>query len=402
MKMYCARTWAVVTTLELFVWLGAFAESSDLATVKFQYESAIAATHAAEMADRKDLGARYTNVLNTMKLQAQQAGDLDGVKFILDELKRFSNKGTAPDRESTRMDANGGKLGAELPKLFSAMQQNSRTIDVRSAKEVLRLANDYDRSLSEMQTSLTKAGKIEQAIAVQEERKLLVASSDISEAKAALSDELRKNGTTNPDAAKDSKPSPGPEAAPAAAGVSPRPVPAAGGQGPKMLWRIGKCDGYCREFALAPNGYKDFKDDGNFTVGSSSPSKDWPYIHPGPRDAWAGGRKHAFTVHFNVDSMQAGSAALLNLHVMAVFALFPPHLKLELNGRSESVTTTAGNKWRNMEHPDQGSAYVESISFGRGSLKTGENLLIISNEQGSCLVYDALELFQTSEATSHN
>ena len=51
---------------------------------------------------------------------------------------------------------------------------------------------------------------------------------------------------------------------------------------PALLWQIGKPDNDNREFALAPNRYNEFRDDGFFVVGKSEPQRDWPYVHPGP------------------------------------------------------------------------------------------------------------------------
>ena len=70
---------------------------------------------------------------------------------------------------------------------------------------------------------------------------------------------------------------------------------AAAGSGPvaasaRVLWRIGKPDNNNAEFALAPGGYCRFQDDAYFLVGQSDPKRDWPYVHPGPLDTWAGGR----------------------------------------------------------------------------------------------------------------
>ena len=58
----------------------------------------------------------------------------------------------------------------------------------------------------------------------------------------------------------------------------------------KTLWRIGVKDGNNAEFALAPKGYARFAESGFFIVGQSDPKSAWPYVHPGPIDAWAGSR----------------------------------------------------------------------------------------------------------------
>ena len=61
-----------------------------------------------------------------------------------------------------------------------------------------------------------------------------------------------------------------------------------------FLWQIGRADRNNAEFALAPAGYGQFKTDALFVIGESDPKQDWPYVHPGPGDVWAGGREHTF------------------------------------------------------------------------------------------------------------
>ena len=188
MKRNCIIRGLLASAMVLIPFHRCMAETPDLATVKFHYESQIAVLHTQEMADRAEMAGKYTNALNTLKLQGQQAGDLDKVTFALAELQRFTKSGRPP--ESSK-DA-----GPEFAKLFDAMNQNLRMLGTRTAKEVIRLASDYDRQLGDMQTELTKGGQIEQALAVRKERKELESSSEIAEAKSALA-EPAKAGTPN-------------------------------------------------------------------------------------------------------------------------------------------------------------------------------------------------------------
>ena len=55
-----------------------------------------------------------------------------------------------------------------------------------------------------------------------------------------------------------------------------------------LLWEIGRADGDNREFALAPNQFEKYSEDGAFFVGESEAARDWPYAQPGPIDSWAG------------------------------------------------------------------------------------------------------------------
>ena len=69
------------------------------------------------------------------------------------------------------------------------------------------------------------------------------------------------------------------------------------------VFQIGVADGDYHEFALAGNyqAYpQTFPHDVDFTIGQSDPKKDWPWIQPGPTDAWAGSRPHVFKITFDL------------------------------------------------------------------------------------------------------
>lgn len=79
----------------------------------------------------------------------------------------------------------------------------------------------------------------------------------------------------------------------------------------QVLWRIGAADDNTAEFALAPDGYGRYDVDGLFVVGQSDAKYEWPYVHPGPDDKWAGGREHLFAVHFGLQQPPADPARLV-------------------------------------------------------------------------------------------
>ena len=77
----------------------------------------------------------------------------------------------------------------------------------------------------------------------------------------------------------------------------------------RIVFQIGVADGDYREFALAGNfqAYlQNFHHDADFTVGQSDPKKDWPWIQPGPTDAWAGSRPHVFKITFDLAEVATG------------------------------------------------------------------------------------------------
>ena len=80
-------------------------------------------------------------------------------------------------------------------------------------------------------------------------------------------------------------------------------VPAFAAEDAQVVWQIGKADkqyGDLTHMANLADFAKTFPSAVNFTVGKSDPAKDFPFIHPGPKDAWAGNREHAFTINFEL------------------------------------------------------------------------------------------------------
>ena len=74
----------------------------------------------------------------------------------------------------------------------------------------------------------------------------------------------------------------------------------------KTLWEIGQADGRNGEFALGPQDYEAYREDGFFIVGRSDARRSWPYVHPGPMDGWAGGRPHTFSIVFGLKTIARG------------------------------------------------------------------------------------------------
>src|SRR5690242_5754602 len=78
----------------------------------------------------------------------------------------------------------------------------------------------------------------------------------------------------------------------------------------KLVWQIGQPDRSYAEFALAGQ-YGAFANRFGgqavlFQAGVSDASQSWPFIQPGPVDAWAGGREHPFTIRFTLPEAPRG------------------------------------------------------------------------------------------------
>ncbi len=159
------------------------------------------------------------------------------------------------------------------------------------------------------------------------------------------------------------------------------------------LWGIGKPDGDNREFALAPGGYAQFGEDAVFFVGESEPARDWPYAHPGPADAWAGGRSHTFIVVFGLKEPPPEGEARLKVRLLDTHASGPPQLEFRLNDAVLIRNLPAGAGDASIQgQSGKGKPRTLEIAFPAGALRAGENQLAITTLAGSWMLYDSLAL----------
>lgn len=164
------------------------------------------------------------------------------------------------------------------------------------------------------------------------------------------------------------------------------PAGAAERPGPEVLWRIGNGDDSPAEFALGEKGeysrYPElFPEDAVFVTGKSAPREHLPYIHPGPKDAWAGSRAHSVTVRFELAGEPTGTMVLL-LDLTRSHYAYPPVLTVLVNDTEIGRVGTDRDG-----HHQEKYVLVPARAFRRGV-----NTLRIENRQGSWAVYDALRL----------
>ncbi|MEW6235692.1 MAG: polysaccharide lyase family protein [Candidatus Omnitrophota bacterium] len=173
--------------------------------------------------------------------------------------------------------------------------------------------------------------------------------------------------------------------------IPPIAVPAA--EETALLWQIGKPDRNNSEFALAPNQYDRFSEDGFFIVGQSEAKLDWPYAHPGPADSWAGGREHVFAIVFGLKNAPSAGQCKLKFDLLDSQNQSPPKLRIEINDRTydQSLPAGAGDDSINGQ-PDKGKPYQFEIAFPAEVLKTGENKISIATVSGCWMLYDWLGL----------
>ncbi|MBI2926510.1 MAG: hypothetical protein HYY24_12515 [Verrucomicrobia bacterium] len=160
-----------------------------------------------------------------------------------------------------------------------------------------------------------------------------------------------------------------------------------------LLWQIGQPDGDNAEFAFAPKGYHEFREDGFFVVGRSEAKRDWPYVHPGPVDGWAGGGSHTFSVVFGVRQAGGEGTCRLKVALLDTHSTAPPKVKVQVNERAfeQALPNGAGDASVNGE-PAKGKRHEFQIEFPAATLKVGDNRVDLTTLSGSWLLYDWLGL----------
>jgi len=160
-----------------------------------------------------------------------------------------------------------------------------------------------------------------------------------------------------------------------------------------ILWSIGKPDHNSTDFALAPDQYKNFTNDGFFVIGSSDPSKDWPYVHPGPSDSWAGSKAHTFRIVFGLSKANPKDSCRLILAFTDTHQSTPPRLEVRINERRFTHQLISGGGDESIEGDLTRKIPSQIvISFPSAALKTGNNEIQITAEAGSWCLYDAVTL----------
>jgi len=160
----------------------------------------------------------------------------------------------------------------------------------------------------------------------------------------------------------------------------------------KTLWQIGKADNSTADLALGPKGYAAYDRDPMFVVGHSDPRRNWPYCHPGPDDAWAGGGAHTFTILFGL-AEKIDAECRLTVDLVDTHGIDPPPLRINVNGRSSVHETPKGAGDASiLGNPAAGCEHRFAVTIPAGVLKAGLNEITITNPTGSWVLYDCLGL----------
>lgn len=160
-----------------------------------------------------------------------------------------------------------------------------------------------------------------------------------------------------------------------------------------VLWQIGKSDHDNQELALAPNKYPEYREDGFMIPGRTEARQCWPYVHPGPGDAWAGSRPHTFTVLFGLKKAARRGEARLKVDLIDAHYGAPPKLEIDINGQKfERQAAPGKNDDAIQGQPSKGTPSSFDVVFPASVLRAGDNTIRLTSVSGSWMLYDALSL----------
>ncbi|WP_300604821.1 GH92 family glycosyl hydrolase [Niabella sp.] len=173
----------------------------------------------------------------------------------------------------------------------------------------------------------------------------------------------------------------------------------------RVLWSIGKKDNSAAEFALAPGRYQDFlKEDfgwenRQYIIGQSDPKKDWPYVLPGPADAWggtsptAGIRTQVLNLLFDLKAVDPEAANALIVDILHTHFNKPPYLKVTVNGQSWNFRLPKGTNEAALTGDNRNPLqHTITIPLDAAILRTGTNEIQLTSLEGSWLVFDDLRM----------
>ena len=169
----------------------------------------------------------------------------------------------------------------------------------------------------------------------------------------------------------------------------------------QVVWQIGQPDGSYREFAIAGDhdSYRDRFPSGHlaFTVGTSQAGHDWPFIHPGPADSWAGSRVHPIEIGFSLPDDPQGTFTL-RVQFCDTHGLQPPTYTIRIGDRTGPFRLTAGGGDASLSDPAAGKPQTIELALAADWFRKGENRIVLACRDGSWVQYDAVTLLNDPAA----
>jgi len=170
-----------------------------------------------------------------------------------------------------------------------------------------------------------------------------------------------------------------------------------------VIWELGKSDGSGSEFALSPAGFKDFLahdfgyEDNYFIIGQSKLEQDFPYVLPGPANAWGGTggtsgiRTHFLNLYYQLTEIDQKGKYILEIEFVNSDTKTRPTVQIAINGRLYNFDLKNGNGQAEPTPTENGKEKI-SIDIKPDLLTDGFNQITITSLKGGWIAFDAFKL----------
>ena len=119
--------------------------------------------------------------------------------------------------------------------------------------------------------------------------------------------------------------------------------------------------------------------------------RDWPFIQPGPNDAWAGARVHPRTIRFTLPNPPRGLFTL-RIELVDVNNLTPPRYAVSVGQRTDFFRLAPGASDSSLVDPRAGKPQKLELLMPSDFFKAGANEIRLACIEGSWVTYDAITL----------
>jgi alpha-mannosidase len=167
-----------------------------------------------------------------------------------------------------------------------------------------------------------------------------------------------------------------------------------------VVWQIGKPDKSYDDLAIARNypafqarfGQKPLV----FEIGRSSAAQDWPFVQPGPDDAWGGAKEHPFTIRFTLPEAPRGLFTL-RVDLTDAHSGRPPVLQVGVGGQAGRFPLQPGGGDVSLNDPAHGKPQQVEMGLPASLFRQGTNEVTLTAIDGAWLIYDAITLLNDPE-----
>ena len=155
--------------------------ATELTRLQSTFENGLTKLAADQAKAVANLQGQYTNALTVLEKKTQEAGKLEQVIAIRKERDRFNTQKTIKDNDISPDVPELGKLQNNYVEVLKEMP-------LGKARDTIKLAQQFDRSLATLEQNLTKQGDTANALDVKSLRDLLSSRPEVSEANSIIAE----------------------------------------------------------------------------------------------------------------------------------------------------------------------------------------------------------------------